>query len=348
MYIFVMCTYSVRLRHLGEFLRKYFWEVYMTGYPPFVDREVELNILFDYAREGYYPVLYIYGPEGCGKTRLVREVVEVLKENDNYVVMYLDAQGSGALEEVIYPGDIAQAFSSLVGLLSEPLGKSLSLILPHVMKKVFERKVKDKHVVVVVDDVARPLGLDMIESYAKKLLDLLEWMLAKGARSVLIIATTSEGKSRKLLLRHNYVHVETLWNLSKEATFKLLDVLKAPSEIRELLWRVTGGNPRAIMELNWLKWNVEVWKEKVLRKVRVMVGELSDEEKSLLHDVIEDPDVLMEQESLLEKLMEYNLVTPIDRPCLGYTPELSKELGIGRFYAWQVPVYKEVLELFLK
>ena len=35
---------------------------------PFVDREKELRVLENLALRGSETVLYIYGPEGCGKT----------------------------------------------------------------------------------------------------------------------------------------------------------------------------------------------------------------------------------------------------------------------------------------
>ncbi|RLE83654.1 MAG: hypothetical protein DRJ67_11815, partial [Thermoprotei archaeon] len=48
------------------------WSVGFTE-PRFVDRIEELEFLEELSIKGFYPVLYIYGPEGCGKTRLLRE-----------------------------------------------------------------------------------------------------------------------------------------------------------------------------------------------------------------------------------------------------------------------------------
>lgn len=41
--------------------------------PRFVDRVMELNWLRDWSSGFRYVPLYIYGPEGCGKTRLLKE-----------------------------------------------------------------------------------------------------------------------------------------------------------------------------------------------------------------------------------------------------------------------------------
>ncbi|RLF14275.1 MAG: hypothetical protein DRJ97_06575, partial [Thermoprotei archaeon] len=49
---------------------------------------------------------------------------------------------------------------------------------------------------------------------------------------------------------------------------------------------------------------------------------------------------LVEEHSLRDFLIDANLIAPIDRPCLGYTPPQDPELGIGSFYAWQLPAYK--------
>ncbi len=81
----------------------------------------------------------------------------------------------------------------------------------------------------------------MIESYAKKLLDLAEWAMEKGAEGVLVLATTSEGASYRLLARHNYVAPEMLWNLDRDSASKLLSHLGAPRELHNTIYRLTGG-----------------------------------------------------------------------------------------------------------
>ncbi|HDI74987.1 MAG TPA: AAA family ATPase [Thermoprotei archaeon] len=315
----------------------------------FVDRVVELERLRDFSFKGFYPVLFIYGPEGCGKTRLLRELVGELRESGEFFVVYVDALVfKGSVEEAVYGDELfIKVLGELVSL-AEPLGKAVSVVIPYAVKKFCERfSIRGRRVVVVVDDVARPLGLEHIEVYSKQLLNLLEY-LSSRAKSVFIVASTSEGFSRSILLRHSYVCVELLWNLPFEGFVELAGELGAPERLLEYLWRVTGGNPRALIEVKYCDWDVDKWFSRaVVRKLKVFLEEVELEERDALRNSLEDPDVFAENRSLLEKALRYNLVSPVDRPALGYTPEPDSELGIGENYAWQLPAYPIVLKKLL-
>ena len=68
------------------------------GYHPrFVDREAELARLHSYAEKGMHAPLLLYGPEGCGKTRLLLELVRRLRGRE-YLVVYVDALEEDSLE----------------------------------------------------------------------------------------------------------------------------------------------------------------------------------------------------------------------------------------------------------
>ena len=79
------------------------------------------------------------------------------------------------------------------------------------------------------------------------------------------------------------------------------------------------------------------------RKIRELLKHLSDEERSQLEETLENIDKVAKYRTLQTKLLDYNLISPIDRPCLGYTPPVDPELGIGEYYAWQIPAYKHTL-----
>ena len=314
----------------------------------FVDREIELSKLIEYADRGFYPILYIYGPEGCGKTRLLQELVTRLYGRRDYYTIYVNALTlRGDIRDAIIGSreliDIARHVASGY---SEPLGRLIALLLPRIMKAFVERYgIKNKHVVIAIDDIAKPLGLDTIESYVKNLLDILEYLLGIGAKSVFIIATTSEGLSRDIILRHSYAHIEAIWNLPREASIELLKQLKAPREKYDEIYRVTGGNPRAIIELYYMNWSIRRWIESaIMRRVKNFLKTLSREEIEQLKDTLDDPDRFQRYTPLLKKTIDYNLVSPIDKPCLGYTPEKNIELGIGDNYAWQLPIYKDIIK----
>ena len=61
--------------------------------PRFIDRVAEISWLKDWSSGFRYVPLYIYGPEGCGKTRLLREFVVRFNQyfGDDGIAVYVDA-----------------------------------------------------------------------------------------------------------------------------------------------------------------------------------------------------------------------------------------------------------------
>ncbi|WP_338248563.1 ATP-binding protein [Pyrodictium abyssi] len=317
--------------------------------PRFVDRVEELRRLEAYALEGYYPVLYLYGPEGCGKTRLLRELHQVLKQRGDVVAVYVDAQStSGPWEAVEAPPELARLLAEAAAEYAGPPGRAAALALLRVLGRVRERLVRGKHVVVLVDDVARPLGLERVEAYTKSLLDLVERLQAQGAASVLALATTSEAASRSILARHSHASLAQLWNLGPEAFEELLEVLSAPRHVREQAWRLLGGNPRLALALRARGWRAERLIEDTYPRVRALLEELPRSLLRGLEEAVEDPDALRENQELRRHLVEANLATPVERPCLGYTPPPDPEQGVGRSYVWQTPLYRILAKKYLE
>ncbi len=318
-------------------------------YPPFVDREAELNVLQRYAERGFYPVLYVYGPEGCGKTRLLKELISRLKGREGYLAVYIDAQSTGSVEEALTGSrEVVELLTAALEASSGPVGRLLALLLTRFTRWLDRRVVRGEHVVVAVDDVAVSLGVELAESYAKSLLSLVEQLYSYGASSVLVVASTSEGESPRRLARHSYVRLVQLWNLSRDAALQLMDVLGAPEEVWEEVWRLTGGNPRSIVELAVQGWDIGGWLEAVERSVSLALGDAVKRYGAPLAEVVEDVDVVDDYPELRRLLVEANLVTPVTRPCLGYTPPVDPGLGVGRRWAWQLPVYRHAVRRLLE
>ncbi|OYT47306.1 MAG: hypothetical protein B6U85_05605 [Desulfurococcales archaeon ex4484_42] len=326
---------------------------------PFVDRVRELGILRDLSVRGLTKPLFIYGPEGCGKTRLLREFIRLF----DGVGIYIDAlEGRNV--------DLAVKFSSVLGFatsivkelmggyvgdVGRVLAERVSTILVELLTKL---RLKGSRVVVVVDDVVRALGIDRVEWYVKWLYELL-WKVSDkfDLSSMLIVVTTSEGSSLDVVMRHTVTHVKLLWNLDR-AGFKDLALRLGPpsSDAVEEVWRVAGGNPRALIEVAIdYGWDVGRWLRDLGSRLLSVVERVRHE--GLVRElemVIDDVDTIHLDPSggmikLRNILIEENLIlAKYVNTLTGEELVPSKELGIGRYYAWQLPAYRTILKSLLK
>ncbi len=334
--------------------------------PPFVDRRVELQALAEWCSRQRATPLYMYGPEGCGKTRLLREFTRRARSilGGDAVVVYIDAlEASDVRRAILSVPSIP--FSLVSGLVSaaspsEPIGKilstTLSLLLDRLAETLYGRRLRDKLLVLIVDDVVKAIGVDRVEWYVKHLYELM-WRMREEyePRAVNFIVSTSEGKSLRLVHRHRHAHTALLWNLDRRGFEELIEKLGPPEGIdTEGLWRLLGGNPAKLLELAYnYEWGVErmlaAYSDRLLDVVRRVQREgLSN----LLTSAIDDPDVLADGDSRVERLeeilVEANLVTRLGLLLDGGRLRPDPELGVGRHYAWQTPLYRRVLAHLLR
>lgn len=315
----------------------------------FVDRVEELSKLMAYAEKGFYPILYLYGPEGSGKTRLLKEFYRAVGDRDDFLVVYVDAQSVEDLKKAVYaPSQVLQLVVDVAKEFAGPAGRIAALAILQAIRMLKKMFIRNKHVVVLVDDVAKPLGLDMIEIYSKNMLNLLEDLLAYEAKSVFILATTSEGVSRSILARHNYVTLAEIWNLDYSSFKELLIELGAPDNILYDVWKALGGNPRLAIALRARGWRLDVLEEDLYKGVKVLLESIARRFRKGLEEVVEDIDKVSEHPELGKHLLEANLIIPIDRPCIGYTPPIDKGMGIGKLYAWQTPLHQRLVGRYLE
>jgi len=142
---------------------------------------------------------------------------------------------------------------------------------------------------------------------------------------VLFIITTSEGIFKRILSRHTYVHIYMTWNLPREGFERLVKEIKAPLNCDEL-WKLTGGNPRALIEIAQFNWNLDKWIN-YLTERRILPA-LHNIEKTKLESLIEDPDSDWE---IAVKLEERGIMIELSHTLvLGLPLKKSIELGISK------------------
>ncbi len=309
----------------------------------FVDRELELRQLDTLAHRGYAFPIAIYGSEGCGKSTLLRYFVTMLKDRSDFVALYIDALESKDLSRAVISSH-SEVWSVVEFLASTHVGEGLAEYITSLLRKLHEKmSLRGKKLVIVLDDVYRAIGLENVDRYTKLLYEWIEYLHRElNVDSVLFLLTTSEGISKRILSRHTYVHVYMVWSLPREGFEELVQQL-SPSIDSDELWRLTGGNPRALIELAQLDWDVEKWlsylaERRVSSALRVV-------DRTRLELVLEDPDSDWE---VAEKLEELGLMMELSHALvIGRAPEEDRALGVGRRWAWQIPAYREALKRLL-
>lgn len=335
----------------------------------FIDRVREIEAFKDWASESRATPLYIYGPEGCGKTRLLREFVK--RFNDFFmdgVAVYIDALEDRDVRKALTSSmliDISKiGLEASMDLLQQniPLGhalsRSISLIIDKIAEKTFRRSFKNKYILVIIDDVVRAIGLDRVEYYVKWLYEL-RWKLEGEykPKAINFIVTTSEGGSLRLIFRHRHTHPKFIWNLDKKSFEELFYELTPPPNVKiDDVWSLLGGNPGKLVELakdfRWsLESMVEIYTGKLKDVVTIIYSKgLTEELKALINNP--DNGFKTPTESMLiliDILTEANLFMRTGITLAvnsGFKPD--KEIGIGEDFGWQIPMYRDILLKLLK
>ena len=318
----------------------------------FVDRDVALRQVEDWAdKSTWYPVV-IFGPEGCGKTAFLRQTVEALRELD-YNVLYLHPLDRVFMAEVDEP-DVKSLFLDLVRqtLADERWGRIALAVFDLVRELLRRRKRK---VAVIADDVFQAIGLDNAAAYVKGLLNMIEHPVYDYEKIVILVAT-SEGLSRSEIGRHRWAHLKPMWNMSREGFQQLYEKMPGPKPPFNEVWKWTGGNPNILRELYMAGWSRDAVVAQLIREKRLTPNFIA-RWRVWLEKAVNDPEALWSPdvpEELIKQLVERNLIVYniyereqifwVDQP----PPERDPELGIGKDVAWQTPLHREAVRKALQ
>jgi len=318
----------------------------------FVDRDVALRQVEDWANKStWYPVV-IFGPEGCGKTAFLRQTVEALRELD-YNVLYLHPLDRVFMAEVDEP-DVKSLFLDLARqtLADEKWGRIALAVFDLVRELLRRRK---RRVAVIADDVFQAIGLDNAAAYVKGLLNMIEHPVYDYEKIVILIAT-SEDLSRSEIGRHRWAHIMPMWNMPREGFQQLYEKLPGPKPPFNEVWKWAGGNPNVLRELYMTGWSSDAVVAQLIKE-KDLTPDFIAKWRSWLKRAVEDPEALwspdipeeLKAELIRRNLIIYNMydrdqVFWVDQP----PPERDLELGIGRDVAWQTPLHREAVRRALK
>jgi hypothetical protein len=273
----------------------------------FVDREMALRTIGEWAEKGVINVQVVFGPEGCGKSAWLRQSSEVLRDLGF---------------DVIYINPVEKEFYAVVGV--DGIRERLLDILREATDEAWARAVwatvdlvrgliiaGRRKIAVLADEVFQAIGLGKASIYVKGLLGLIEYPPRSYERVIAVVAT-SEGVSRREIGRHRWADLLPMWNMPREGFRQLYDQLPGGKPSFDEVWRLTGGNPKLLAELYRVGWDADVVVKKIVDRKRIdaFVASLSNVERELLTQAVEDPDVLLSREgvSIMDRLTDLNLI----------------------------------------
>ena len=314
----------------------------------FRDRGRAIRQVEEFAERGTRHPVVVFGPEGCGKTAWLKQAAETLR-GLGFEAIYVDPMR----KDFVAHTDVKELVDKFAEAAADVVGVAqlkLATLAIDAVKWLVSRW-KRGRVAVLVDDAFQAIGLDKAAMYVKALLGLVEYP-PEGYESIVAIAATSEGLSRREIGRHRWATLRPMWNMSKKGLEELYERIPGPKPRLEDAWRLTGGNPEMLARLYEAEWKVDAVVADLARAKDLTEGFIRKWGPHLKR-VVEDPQSLWEEDfpdGLREELIAKNLIVYnmydrdpwfwIDEP----PPERDLELGIGKDVAWQTPLHREAVK----
>jgi len=186
--------------------------------------------------------------------------------------------------------------------------------------------------VVLMDDPQRRCGIDSLYALA-------EVAVKRGIRYV--IATSDPRPIVGVVERPPWATLVGMWNMSKDEFEELYYAAKRQHSNSappfEDVWMVTGGNPKLLFA--WAKrgWNLMRLTTRLIDVFKLTVRWFVEKgfEEELLR-VVEDPDECGRACNLL-------WLSGLMAGVVGVKVNPDKELGIGKWYGWTAPLFREIV-----
>jgi len=346
----------------------------------FVDREEEIEkILGDPAIVTPGMITVLYGPKGCGKTTLFKALSKAVKPGEHRAVVTVISMEKGrdfleiyaprgvlsairrALRELVSPFHLQAGFITLsmrdLGLAVDMLARAL-------------KGLRAAKFLIVVDEVRvgdPEVFRSWLEVKANKVADLHSELFRSDDRELHLITLTSDAivvETRAAI--GSKVNWALMWNLPRTPFEVLVGELSTTSKLRELsslagvdtseaLWKLVGGNPRALREI--ARRGLEAWlKEDVINIVSSTIESYMGAERAAFSRVLEEleePSTLTSKSPLespdgfrAKRITSYLIKNNILIGVWAGAPisSMPKEQWVGEWYAYQIPAYHYTLK----
>ena len=350
---------SSRFRIISELMRKYRIPEFNI---PFLNRESELKRILDFIFESEVSWnRVIYGPWGCGKTELGRFLASALSLFKDVFVLYVDLSRYEIHKAFI---TVPKAKEFLIQIVKEVLRDFLKvpLSLYELFTELKKRiTLKDKYIVVIIDEITKSVekyGIsirDYVSAIDRLIHELREDLKSKPITTLML---TSDQTATFIFRREvgKSLSVYMMWHLDEDTVSDFAKIIDSPLN-PNMLWKLTGGCPRDILELKMVyKWNVNEW----ISRKESMLYDIYEYAKrrgiiEYLREIVDDVDRVVlpllepsEPEDILTKmLLENNIIIRLESK-YNTISRLPHENWIGKRWAWQQPIYKIIFEKLLR
>lgn len=322
----------------------------------FSDRVKGVEQIFEWAETGTWRPIVVFGPEGCGKTSLLLQAVEILRDQ-GFSVVYFNPLRRRFETEVSVESVKQRILKHLKQVSTEYEFANLIWLVIDVALEALRHG--EKRLAIIIDDAFQLIGVREAAVLIKGLLELIEHP-EEMYEKIVAVAATSEGLSRTEIGRHRWADIRAMWNMSRDGFEELYKELRKKVSDNmpgfDDIWLLTGGNPSLFSQLYQVKWNTDTVINALIEN-KGITPSFINKWRNWLEEAVRDPDALWAPDApqeLVKELIEKNLIIYhmhrrfeyrwIDTP----PPEKDLELGIGRYVAWQTPLHREAIKKMIK